>query len=238
MKLRSWQGPDSITSPRTSIAGVDWILAEAWWPYQRPTFVSPPFAGYVSGHSTFSRAAAEVLTMMTGDPFFPGGMAEFPVEKDKFLVFEKGPSVPVILQWATYRDASDQTSLSRIWGGIHPPVDDIPGRLIGEKVGIEAFYRAKAYFEGKIETASLKNLPLAFPNPVQHGANWTVHIKDGITSGNLQLTDLAGRLFWKRTYSGNIGTTLSISTTGLNSGAYILIVQHESGKQHIKLQLR
>ena len=27
------------------VAGVDWILAENWWPYQRPTFVTPPFAG-------------------------------------------------------------------------------------------------------------------------------------------------------------------------------------------------
>ena len=35
-----------------------WVLAEGWWPYQRPSFVTPPFAGYVSGHSTFSRAAA------------------------------------------------------------------------------------------------------------------------------------------------------------------------------------
>ena len=46
-------------------------------------------------------------------------------------MFEEGPSVDVVLQWATYRDASDQCSLSRIWGGIHPPADDIPGRIIG-----------------------------------------------------------------------------------------------------------
>ena len=39
-----------------------WILAADWLPYQLPTFVTPAFAGYVSGHSTFSRAAAEVLT--------------------------------------------------------------------------------------------------------------------------------------------------------------------------------
>lgn len=31
------------------------------------------------------------------------------------------------LEWATYRDASDQCSLSRIWGGIHPPTEDVPG---------------------------------------------------------------------------------------------------------------
>ncbi|NRB53502.1 MAG: T9SS type A sorting domain-containing protein [Saprospiraceae bacterium] len=146
IKLYAWRGPDAITDPREDAAGVNWVLAEEWWPYQRPTFVTPPFAGYVSGHSTFSRAAAEVLTLITGDEYFPGGMGEFYAPKNEFLVFEQGPSTDVILQWATYRDASDQTSLSRIWGGIHPPVDDIPGRIIGEKVGIAAYNHAIQYF--------------------------------------------------------------------------------------------
>ena len=30
----------------------------------RPSFVTPPFAGYVSGHSTYSRAGVEVLTLV------------------------------------------------------------------------------------------------------------------------------------------------------------------------------
>ena len=103
--------------PKTTSAGVDWILGERWWPYQRPSFVTPPFAGYVSGHSTYSRAAAEVLKAFTGSSFFPGGIGEFRAPKDDFLVFEKGPSETVVLQWATYADAADQCSLSRIWGG-------------------------------------------------------------------------------------------------------------------------
>ncbi|MEM9023756.1 MAG: DUF6851 domain-containing protein, partial [Bacteroidota bacterium] len=101
IKVKAWRGPDYINDPQQDVAGVDWILAENWWPYQRPTFVTPPFAGYVSGHSTFSRAAAEVMTLLTGDPFFPGGVGEFHAPKDNFLVFERGPSVDVTLQWAT-----------------------------------------------------------------------------------------------------------------------------------------
>ena len=116
-------------------------------PYQRKTFVTPPFAGYISGHSTYSRAAAEVLTQITGDAFFPGGMGSFHIAANSgFLGLEAGPSTDVTLQWATYRDASDQTSLSRIWGGIHPPFDDIPGRLIGIKVGNASYAKAKSYF--------------------------------------------------------------------------------------------
>ena len=149
IKLNAWRGPDYILKPERDEAKVGWIMAGDWWPYQRPTFVTPPFAGYVSGHSTFSRAAAEVMTLLTGDEFFPGGMGEFEARKNEFLVFENGPSVDITLQWATYRDASDQTSLSRIWGGIHPPADDIPGRLIGEKVGINAFNYAIQFFNGQ-----------------------------------------------------------------------------------------
>lgn len=146
IKIRSWKGPKFIDDPENSVADVGWILAKEWWPYQRPSFVTPPFAGYVSGHSTFSRAAADMLTKLTGSEFFPGGLAEFVAKKDSFLVFENGPSDDVVLQWATYRDASDQTSLSRIWGGIHPPIDDIPGRKIGVKIAEKCFAKARDYF--------------------------------------------------------------------------------------------
>ncbi len=146
IKLFTWRGPDYIADPAVDEAGVGWILAENWWPYQRPSFVTPPFAGYVSGHSTYSRAAAEVLTALTGSEYFPGGMSGFEVTANEFLVFEEGPSVDMTLQWATYRDAADQCSLSRIWGGIHPPGDDMPGRRMGELIGIDAFEKARTYF--------------------------------------------------------------------------------------------
>jgi len=130
----------------TDVAGVDWILAENWWPYQRPTFVTPNFAGYISGHSTYSRAGAEVLTYLTGDRFFPGGLGEFEAPKENYLVFENGPSETVKLQWATYQDAADQSALSRIWGGIHPPADDIPGRKCGIIIADKTFKLAEQYF--------------------------------------------------------------------------------------------
>ncbi len=152
IKVKAWKGHDAINNVDTDEAGVDWILAEDWVPYQRPSFVTPPFAGYVSGHSTYSRAAAEVLTLLTGDAYFPGGLGTFTATKDEFLVFEDGPSVDVELQWATYRDAADQSALSRIWGGIHPPADDIPGRIIGEQIGIDAYAKAKTYFTGQSST--------------------------------------------------------------------------------------
>lgn len=165
IKLYAWRGPDATSDPQTDTAGVDWILADNWWPYQRPSFVTPPFAGYVSGHSTFSRAASEVLTLLTGDEYFPGGMGEFVAEKDNFLVFEQGPSVEIRLQWAKFKDASDQTSLSRIWGGIHPPVDDVPGRRIGSQIGQDAFSLAEAFFNGTQQSITQIEPPPPPPPP-------------------------------------------------------------------------
>ena len=146
--IRAWRGPDELK--QNDPAGVGWILAGKWWPYQRPTFVTPPFPGYVSGHSTYSRGAAHVMTFMTGDEFWPGGMATFYCPMNAFLVFEQGPSQDITLQWATYQDASDQTSLSRIWGGIHPGADDLPGRLIGEEIGPHAFCYSVRIFNGQL----------------------------------------------------------------------------------------
>jgi hypothetical protein len=144
VKIRSWKGPSYIPNPTNTYAGADWILAKNWWPYQRPTFVTPPFAGYISGHSTYSRTAAEVMTAITGTEFFPGGIGEFLATQNQYLVFEEGPSTDVTLQWATYRDAADQCSLSRIWGGIHAAYDDIPGRKIGIELGPQAVHYAEA----------------------------------------------------------------------------------------------
>lgn len=75
--VRSWLGEPS--SP-TEAGGVGWIRGVNWLPYQQSTFVSPAFAGYVSGHSTFSRAAAEVLAAFTGSPYFPGGIGTHTAE--------------------------------------------------------------------------------------------------------------------------------------------------------------
>ncbi|NNF85581.1 MAG: T9SS type A sorting domain-containing protein, partial [Winogradskyella sp.] len=190
IKLYTWKGHDFINDVETEVAGVGWILADNWYPYQRPTFVTPPFAGFVSGHSTYSRAAADLLTKLTGSPFFPGGLGEFVAKENEFLVFEDGPSQDVVLQWATYRDASDQTSLSRIWGGIHPPADDIPGRLIGEEVAEDTFAFAEPYFRGQTPANPNDNSFVVYPNPT---TNKTLTITNTDLTDQINLFDIKGR---------------------------------------------
>jgi hypothetical protein len=141
----SWRGfPED---PATETSGVGWIRAVDWVPFQRSTFVSPAFAGYVSGHSTFSRAAAEVMTAFTGSEYFPGGLGEWTVRVGE-MKHEKGPSADITIQWATYFDAADLAGISRLYMGIHISQDDVEGRRIGATCGQDAWSRAQTYFDG------------------------------------------------------------------------------------------
>jgi len=142
--VMSWRGEPGDRAHET--AGCAWIRGVDWMPYQRRTFVTPAFPGFISGHSTFSRAGAEVLTAMTGSPYFPGGFAEYVSKPESYLVFEDGPSAEVRLQWATYYDAADQAGQSRLWGGIHILPDDLIGRTLGSTVGDDAFAKARSHF--------------------------------------------------------------------------------------------
>ena len=234
--MNAWKGPDYIENPATDQAGVDWILAENWWPYQRPTFVTPPFAGYVSGHSTYSRSAAEVLTLLTGDPYFPGGMGEFVAPKNEFLVFEEGPSMDVVLQWATYRDASDQCSLSRIWGGIHPPADDIPGRLMGLEIGPQAFEHAEQYFTGIFTSSESEPVPIVntepdgpglqiYPNPAISGGRIRVVAPASDNHGTFELVDVTGRVV-RRSHAGP-SLLHEFDTDDLAPGLYFVRYQND-----------
>jgi photosystem II stability/assembly factor-like uncharacterized protein len=141
--IRAWRGEPG--DRKQEVGGVDYVRALEWMPYQRRTFVTPAFPGYVSGHSTFSRSAAVVMAGITGSEYFPGGYASYEFQPG-YLFFEQGPSAPVRLGWATYYDAADQAGQSRVWGGIHVNHDDFDGRRAGARVGEAALAKARTFF--------------------------------------------------------------------------------------------
>ena len=145
--IRAWAG--NPINPKTQIGGVKWILAANWVPYQLATFVTPAFPAWVSGHSTFSRAAAEVLVGFTGTEYFPGGVSGYTIKAGS-LKFEAGPTTDIRLEWATYYDAADQAGQSRLWGGIHIQADDFTGRQIGSQCGKTAWTLAQGYYNGVV----------------------------------------------------------------------------------------
>jgi hypothetical protein len=81
--------------------GPQLIDGATWTPYQPTWFPTPPFAEFVSGHSCFSAAGAEVLRLFTGSDNFgdsvtiPSGSSE--VEPGK------APQQDVTLSWPTFR---------------------------------------------------------------------------------------------------------------------------------------
>ena len=126
-------GGFAIDSWKDPTEGTATILATNFLTYQAPgEEPSPPFAEYISGHSSFSAAGAEILKRFTGSDDFGGGIT-FEVGES---VFEPGitPKVPVTLEWNTFSEASDQAGISRIYGGIHFEDGDLNGRALGREV--------------------------------------------------------------------------------------------------------
>lgn len=66
---------------------------------------NPPFPSYVSGHSTISRSAAEVLAIL------------FPIHRDQWL------------------NDAEEAKNSRLWAGIHFPYDNDRGADLGRQIG-------------------------------------------------------------------------------------------------------
>ncbi|RIL07529.1 MAG: hypothetical protein DCC71_02595 [Proteobacteria bacterium] len=234
--IRAWRGPDFIQDPANDVAGVGWIRAKQWWPYQRPSFVTPPFAGFPSGHSAFSRAAATVLHQLTGSPYFPNGLGEFHAEQNEFLIFEDGPSVDLTLQYASYYDASDQTSLSRIWGGIHPPVDDLISRHLGARIAVDGVAHALSLFDGAQGDADADRVPDSIDN-CPAAANADQADADGDGAGN-RCDDRCG-VAAVTTLTGvspsdpRRGDTLRVSGTGFGAAPRVRIGAEEVPAQYV-----
>ncbi|MFP2924834.1 vanadium-dependent haloperoxidase [Pyxidicoccus sp. 3LG] len=151
-ELWGWVGPGQ---------GVDRIPAEEWHPYSPRTFVTPPFPGYVSGHSTVSAAAARVLELFTGSDAFgevevwrAGELTEprFPCR-----IIQQRAGRPsndterdcvVRLRLRTFSQTAEMAGISRIMGGYHIQADNVEGLELGRKVANFTWPRMRAYFDG------------------------------------------------------------------------------------------
>jgi hypothetical protein len=136
-KMNMWGGP---------FKGTVYQDAGLWIPYQPSTFPTPPFPEFMSGHSTFSRAAAQALKRFTGSDNF-GFSITLPAGSS---TIEPGavPAMDITLTFATFRNASDQAGISRRYGGIHFVTADMGGRTVGFYVGDQAFNKAQTYWKG------------------------------------------------------------------------------------------
>lgn len=135
--IRAWGGP---------YKGVVVMRGELWQPYQPTNVVTPPFPEFISGHSIFSSAGAEILERFTGSPAL-GASVTLPAGSSRV---EPGlvPAHDLTLSWATFRDAADQAGISRRYGGIHFVEGDVQSRALGRLVGAQVWAKAQSYFSG------------------------------------------------------------------------------------------
>jgi hypothetical protein len=136
--IQAWAGP---------FLGTRAIDGGTWQPYQPLAVVTPPFPEYISGHSTFSAAAARILFHFTGSDTF-NDSATIGAGSSKV---EPGttPHQAVTLSWATFSAAADEAGISRRYGGIHFAAGDLAGRAVGKQVGDLVWTKALTFINGK-----------------------------------------------------------------------------------------
>jgi len=159
-------GGQTVTAWRGPYQGVGTIAGENWRPYQIPTFLTPPFGEYPSGHSSFSGAAGEVLkrffnsdawglsvTIPAGSSTFEGritsgnpghipGVTDVPNSGPGTVGYV--PATDITLTWNTFSDAVTESGHSRLLGGIHFRYGNLHSQEMGRTVGGIAWDR---YYE-------------------------------------------------------------------------------------------
>ena len=156
-KVTGWAGPGR---------GVIEMPAEKWHPYSPANFITPPFPGYVSGHSTVSAAAAKTLELFTGSGRFgetekrKAGMLTEAEYECKVMQMKAGQSpsdaaltCDVALDLPTFSATAEMAGISRVMGGYHIQADNVAGLELGRKVANHIFPKIKSYFDG---TASVR----------------------------------------------------------------------------------
>jgi len=113
-----------------------------WVPYQETNFVTPPFADFPSGHSTFSQGFVNVMNAWFGatipatsinasdlyllSPMYTGlgslavSISDIPVKAGTSKI-QTGvvPATDIHLTWSVWQDIADSAGVSRQYGGIH-----------------------------------------------------------------------------------------------------------------------
>jgi hypothetical protein len=124
-----------------------------WVPYQETNFVTPPFADFPSGHSTFSQGFVNVMNawfpstipttsidasdlnllspMYTGLGTLRISLSNIPVKARTSLI-QTGlvPTSDVHLAWSVWQDIADSAGVSRQYGGIHAVSADLGGKAV------------------------------------------------------------------------------------------------------------
>ncbi len=151
-EIRGWAGPGK---------GVAAMEGDEWHPYSPSVFITPPFPGYVSGHSTVSAAGAKTLELFTGSDYFgatevrhageltePGVSCEVKQMSDGRPAAGVGGDGAVTLKLPTFTATAEMAGISRVLGGYHIQADNVAGLELGRKVALYVWPITQSYFDG------------------------------------------------------------------------------------------
>lgn len=131
--VRAWGGP---------YQGTQLIMGENFQTY----IPTPPFSEYVSGHSTFSAASAEILKSFTASDTL--GAVVIVLAGSSTIEPGAVPATDITFSWQTFSAAADEAGISRRYGGIHFEHGDLQARALGRGIGAAVWARAQALFNG------------------------------------------------------------------------------------------
>lgn len=134
--------------PETAIqqAGSDGNAATVADPDWRPLLLSPNHPEYVSGHSTYSAAAAFLLTATFGEEPFETASAGLPGATRSF---------------ESWQEAAQEAGRSRIYGGIHFEFSNQAGQALGRAIASEALARFDTTRDTRAPTITLDSEAIA-----------------------------------------------------------------------------
>lgn len=155
-EVRGWGGPGK---------GTVTLMGDDWHPYSPSTFITPPFPGYVSGHSTVSAACAKMLELFTGSDRFgvleervagelteEGAPCEEMQQVDGRFTMPDGETLTcdVAIPMETFSQAAELAGISRVLGGYHIQADNVAGLELGRDVAAFLHPRLQGYFRGEL----------------------------------------------------------------------------------------
>lgn len=108
---------------RSSRVRPETVINRLFDPQWQPLLQTPPFPEYTSGHSVISTAVAETLTFLLGENFV--------FRDDTEVIFE----LPT-RDFKSFRQASEEAAISRLYGGIHYRDAIENGQAQGRALGV------------------------------------------------------------------------------------------------------
>ena len=115
----TYNGWRPITAIQETTKYNPWITSDPTW---QPLLTTPNFPEYVSGHSSFSGAAAAVLAVFYGTDYI-----SFTIGSD---------AMPGVYRtFRSFSEAADEAGMSRIYGGIHFEFSNVRALATGSELG-------------------------------------------------------------------------------------------------------